>query len=59
MAYSCCGILCLPDDEINKMKTGAEVNAESDNKTKETPGKINRVVRLIFQKENRLQEYED
>ncbi|WP_321346530.1 molecular chaperone DnaK [uncultured Draconibacterium sp.] len=49
----------LSDDEINRMKTEAEANAEADKQAKETADKINQADSLIFQTEKQLKEYGD
>jgi molecular chaperone DnaK len=49
----------LSDDEINRMKSEAEANAEADKKAKETADKINQADSLIFQTEKQLKEYGD
>ncbi|WP_319482108.1 molecular chaperone DnaK [uncultured Draconibacterium sp.] len=49
----------LSDDEINRMKSEAEANAEADKKVKETADKINQADSLIFQTEKQLKEYGD
>src|SRR5262249_2221031 len=49
----------LTDDEIKKMKTEAEANAEADRKAKEEVEKINQADTMIFQTEKQLNEYGD
>jgi molecular chaperone DnaK len=49
----------LTEEEINKMKREAEVNAESDRKEKERIDKINAADSMIFQTEKQLKEYGD
>jgi molecular chaperone DnaK len=49
----------LSDDEIKRMKTEAEANAESDRKAKEEAEKINQADSLIFQTEKQLKEFGD
>ena len=49
----------LSDDEINRMKSEAEANAEADKQAKETADKINQADSLIFQTEKQLKEYGD
>ncbi len=49
----------LSEEEIKKMKTEAEANAESDRKAKEEVEKINQADALIFQTEKQLKEYGD
>jgi len=49
----------LTDAEIKKMKEEAELNAESDRKTKEETDKVNQADTLIFQSEKQLTEYGD
>ncbi|QIA09272.1 molecular chaperone DnaK [Draconibacterium halophilum] len=49
----------LSDDEINRMKSEAEANAETDKQAKETADKINQADSLIFQTEKQLKEYGD
>jgi molecular chaperone DnaK len=49
----------LSDEEIKRMKTEAEANAESDRKIKEEADKINAADSLIFQTEKQLKEYGD
>ncbi|WP_372653034.1 molecular chaperone DnaK [Draconibacterium sp.] len=49
----------LSDEEINRMKSEAEANAEADKKAKETADKINQADSLIFQTEKQLKEYGD
>ncbi|MBN2236033.1 MAG: molecular chaperone DnaK [Bacteroidales bacterium] len=49
----------LSDEEIKKMKTEAEANAESDRKMKEEIDKLNQADSLVFQTEKQLKEYGD
>jgi len=49
----------LSQDEIEKMRRDAEVNAEADRKAKETIEKINHADQLIFSTEKQLAEYGD
>ena len=49
----------LTDEEIKKMKTEAEANAESDKKAKETADKMNEADSMIFQTEKQLTEFGD
>ncbi len=49
----------LSDDEIKRMKTEAEANAEADKQAKETADKINQADSLIFQTEKQLKEFGD
>lgn len=49
----------LSQDEIQKMKREAEMNAETDRKAKEETDKINQADTLIFQTEKQLKEYGD
>ena len=49
----------LSDDEIKRMKTEAEANAEEDKKAREKVDKINAADSLIFQTEKQLKEYGD
>ncbi|MBX7202845.1 MAG: molecular chaperone DnaK [Bacteroidia bacterium] len=49
----------LSDDEIKRMKTEAEANAESDRKAKEEAEKVNQADSLIFQTEKQLKEFGD
>jgi molecular chaperone DnaK len=49
----------LSQDEIDKMRREAEVNAEADKKAKETIEKINHADQLIFSTEKQLTEYGD
>lgn len=49
----------LSDDEIKRMKTEAEANAESDRKAKEEADKVNQADALIFQSEKQLKEFGD
>lgn len=49
----------LSDEEIKRMKTEAEANAETDRKAKEEAEKINQADSLIFQTEKQLKEYGD
>ncbi|MBL7878078.1 MAG: molecular chaperone DnaK [Cyclobacteriaceae bacterium] len=47
----------LTEDEIKKMKSEAEANAETDRKEKERVEKINQADSLIFQTEKQLKEF--
>ena len=49
----------LTEDEIKKMKSEAEANAESDKKAKEKVDKINEADGMIFQTEKQLKEFGD
>jgi molecular chaperone DnaK len=49
----------LSDDEIKRMKTEAEANADADKKAKEEAEKINQADSMIFQSEKQLKEYGD
>lgn len=49
----------LSEDEIKKMKTEAEANAEADRKFKEETEKLNQADSLIFNTEKQLKEYGD
>ncbi|HRS08442.1 MAG TPA: molecular chaperone DnaK [Bacteroidia bacterium] len=49
----------LSDDEIKRMKTEAEANAEADKKAKEEADKVNMADTMIFQIEKQLTEYGD
>ena len=49
----------LSEDEIKRMKTEAEANAEADRKAKEEIEKINNADALIFQTEKQIKEYGD
>jgi molecular chaperone DnaK len=49
----------LTEEEIKKMKTEAEANAETDRKEKERVDKLNQADTLIFQTEKQLKEYGD
>jgi len=49
----------LSDEEIEKMKQEAEVNADADAKLKEEVDKLNQADALIFQTEKSLKEYGD
>ena len=49
----------LSDEEIKRMKSEAEANAEADRKAKEEADKINQADSLIFQTEKQLTEYGD
>ncbi len=49
----------LSDDEIKRMKSEAEANAEADKAAKETADKINQADSLIFQTEKQLKEFGD
>jgi molecular chaperone DnaK len=47
----------LSDDEVKRMKTEAEANAESDKKLKEEVDKLNSADALVFQTEKQLKEF--
>ena len=47
----------LTEEEIEKMKKDAEVNAESDKKVKEEVEKLNSADQMIFQTEKQLKEF--
>jgi len=47
----------LSEEEIAKMKSEAEANADADNKAKETADKINGADGMIFQTEKQLKEF--
>jgi molecular chaperone DnaK len=49
----------LSEEEIKKMKTEAEANAEEDRKAKERIDKLNSADALIFQTEKQLKEFGD
>jgi len=49
----------LSQEEIEKMKKEAEINAEADRKAKELADKINEADSMIFQTEKNLREYGD
>ncbi|MBN2167136.1 MAG: molecular chaperone DnaK [Marinilabiliaceae bacterium] len=49
----------LSDDEIKKMKTEAEANAEADKAAKEQIDKLNHADSLIFQTEKQLKDFGD
>src|SRR4029078_210015 len=49
----------LTDEEIKKMKSEAEANAETDRKAKEEVEKVNQADAMIFQTEKQLKEYGD
>ncbi len=49
----------LSDEEIKRMKTEAEANAETDRKAKEEADKFNQADTLIFQSEKQLTEFGD
>lgn len=49
----------LTDEEIQKMKSEAEANAEKDRKAKEEVETVNKADSLIFQTEKQLKEYGD
>ena len=49
----------LTDEEIQKMKSEAEANAEADKKAKESADKINEADGMIFQTEKQLKEFGD
>lgn len=47
----------LSDDEVKRMKTEAEANAETDKKLKEEVDKLNSADALVFQTEKQLKEF--
>ncbi len=49
----------LTEEEIQKMKTEAEANAEADKKARETADKLNEADAMIFQTEKQLKEFGD
>jgi molecular chaperone DnaK len=49
----------LSQEDIDRMKREAELNAEADRKARETAEKINEADALIFQSEKNLKEYGD
>ena len=49
----------LSEDEINKMKREAEVNATEDNKKKSEIDKLNEADAMVFQTEKQIKEYGD
>jgi molecular chaperone DnaK len=49
----------LSDDEIKRMKTEAEANADADKHAKEEAEKINQADSMIFQSEKQLKEFGD
>lgn len=49
----------LSEDEIKRMKSDAEANAEADKKAKEETEKVNTADSMIFQTEKQLKEYGD
>ena len=49
----------LSQDEINRMKAEAELNAENDKKERERVDKLNQADSMIFQTENQLKELGD
>lgn len=49
----------LSEDEIKRMKTEAEANAEADKKLKEEVDKLNSADALVFQTEKQLKEFGD
>ncbi len=49
----------LTQEEIDRMRSEAEANAEADKKAKETADKINEVDSMIFQTEKQLKEFGD
>ena len=49
----------LSEEEIDRMKKEAEVNAEEDNKKKEKVEKVNQADGLIFQTEKQIKEFGD
>ena len=49
----------LTEEEIQRMKSEAEANAEADQKAKETADKLNEADGMIFQTEKQLKEFGD
>ncbi len=49
----------LTDEEIQRMKSEAEANAEADKKAKETADKLNEADNMIFQTEKQISEFGD
>lgn len=49
----------LTQEEIDRLKKEAEINAEADKKAKETVEKLNSADSMIFQTENQLKEFGD
>ncbi|MDT0295637.1 molecular chaperone DnaK [Mesonia ostreae] len=49
----------LTEEEIEKMKSDAEANAEADKKTKEKVDKLNEADAMIFQTEKQIKEFGD
>jgi len=49
----------LSEQEIDRMKKEAELNADSDNATREKVDKVNAADAMIFQTEKQLTEYGD
>ena len=49
----------LSDEEIDRMKKEAEVNATEDNKKREEVDKLNEADAMVFQTEKQLKEYDD
>lgn len=49
----------LTQEEIDRLKKEAEINAEADKKVKETVEKLNSADSMIFQTENQLKEFGD
>jgi len=49
----------LSEDEINRMKEDAKINADSDKKEKEKVDKLNQADSLIFQTEKQITEFGD
>ena len=49
----------LSEEEIDRMKKEAEVNADEDNKKKEKVDKLNQADALIFQTEKQIEEFGD
>jgi molecular chaperone DnaK len=49
----------LSEEEIKRMKTEAEANAEADKKLKEEVDKLNSADALVFQTEKQLKEFGD
>lgn len=49
----------LTQEEINRLKKEAEINAEADKKAKETVEKLNSADSMIFQTEKQLKEFGD
>ena len=49
----------LSEEEIDRMKKEAEINADEDNKKKEEVEKINEADAMVFQTEKQLKEYDE